>query len=379
MAQPLYTYEVSDLMTGNVLAELPLSGVRYSKRLNDSGQLGGSFAVESLSNPLRRVKDPYDLTMPARRVITAWRDDRPMWEGIIWTRRYSSASGVVELGCGDYWSYFDHRFVLKILQDLSSQSEVASQVTSYTGQDQNAIARALVAQAQAHAGGDLGLVLDGSTSGIYRDRTYEGHQMTTVGDALRKLAGVIDGPDMLFDVAGPDAQGRPIRRFRIGEPYLGQQGSAHVWEYGANVLEYTWPSDATRYASRAFASGDGAAEGTPIAVAEDNSRYGLGFPLMEAEQGYSGVTDASTLAEHAEADQLAARLPVVLPTLTVRGDADPVVGAWDVGDDAQVQIVDDFLPNGVDTVMRIVAAEITPGEERETVVLTMSPMLDDVA
>jgi hypothetical protein len=117
----------------------------------------------------------------------------------------------------------------------------------------------------------------------------------------------------------------------------------------------------------------------PIAVNEDRARYTAGWPLTEAEQGYSGVTDPDTLQAHADADQLAARLPVVLPTLTVRGDMHPTVGEWDLGDDALVVIEDDFMVRGISTPMRIVADEITPGEEGETVTLTMAPLLDDIA
>lgn len=379
MTPPLYTYEVSDLVTGIVLAELPLVNVRYGQTLNGSGQFTGSFQVESRNSVNRRVKDPYDLTMPCRRAITVWRDDRPMWEGVIWTRRYDSSTGNLDIGAGDYWSYFDHRYVIPVLDAAPAVDVVARQVEEYVNWDQNAIAQNLVRWAQIHPGGNLNIQLDDSTSGIFRDRTYEGHQLTTVGDALSKLAGVINGPDILFDVTGPDNRGRPIRRMRVGTPYLGQQGSAHSWEYGANLLSYAWPSDGSRYASRAFAVGDGAAEGTPIAVSEDRSGYQKGWPLMEVEQGYSGITEMATLQEHADSDQFAARMPVALPTITVRGDMHPMVGEWGMGDDANVTIEDDFHVNGLDTVMRIVASSITPGEEREDVVLTMSPVLDNVA
>jgi hypothetical protein len=189
---------------------------------------------------------------------------------------------------------------------------------------------------------------------------------------------------MMFDVGQLDTSGNPTRMFKQGAPHLGQQGSAWVWEYGGNLVDYDWPSDGTRFASRTFASGTGMVEGTPIAVSEDASIYARGYPLMEAEGSYTTVSDPNTLQSHADADQEGARLPVVLPVLQVRGDMDPIVGAWGMGDDARVAICDDFFaayPAGLDTAMRIVAAEVTPpeGDAAETVKLTMAPVLDDIA
>lgn len=380
---PVYTYTVHDLATNTLLGELPLTNVKYGKRLCDSGQMSGTFRVELAADPNRRVKDPYDITTPCRRCIYVLRDEVPQWGGIIWTRKYDSRTKQVQIGAGDWWSYFDHRKVLPVLTlPVNPSFDIANKLVSYTGIDQNTIARNLVALAQTHTGGNLSIVpSDTQLSLIPRDRNYRGYENRNVGDALRELAGVINGPDMMFDVGPLDASSRPTRVFRQGTPHLGQQGSAWVWEYGGNVVDYTWPSDGSRFSSRTFAAGAGMVEGTPIAVSEDTDIYARGYVLTESETMYSTVSDTAVLQSHADADQEAARLPVVLPVLQVRGDMSPTVGEWGMGDDARVSIVDDFFPNGVDTSMRIVAAEVTPpeGESDEQVMLTMAPVLDDVA
>lgn len=382
MAAPVYSYVVHDLLTNNPLGELPLSGVEFSQRLNDSGSLRGSFQVQPRTFSQRVVKDPYDLTMPARRCIYAYRDERPVWGGIIWTRKYDSSSRSVQIGCGDWWSYFDHRKVLPLLSfPVNPQFDVAELAVTYTGVEQNQLARNLVTLAQSHTGGNLGIVADTSASLINKDRTYRGYELSSVGDMLRQLSGVLDGPDMIFDTGGPDTTGRPIRQFRQGEPYLGQQGSPWVWEFGSNLKSYTWPSDGSRFVTRQFSTGEGSVEGTIIAVSEDTSRYAMGYPLVEAESSYTTVSDSAVLQQHADADQYSARLPVVLPELTVRGDMSPLIGEWGIGDDATVQIEDDFAPTGINTTLRIVGASITPpGDSGEEIVkLTVSPLLDDVA
>jgi hypothetical protein len=379
---PSYTYLVADLMTNKTLAEVPLSKVKYSKKLNDSGKLSATL---DLGDPEVQIIDPYDLTTPVRRVIYALRDDTPIWGGLIWTRKYDSDSQQISLGCGDFWSYFDHRKVLPVLgpgayDDLhyvATRPPVAWQNT-----EQNAIARGLIALAQSDPAGNIGItvVSDAAGFGRYLDRRYYGYQNADVGDALHKLAEVEDGPDMLFDVGPPGGSGRPTRLLRLGSPRLGQTGSAHVWEYGANLVSYAWPSDGTRMATRTFAAGDGIEAGTLIAVAEDHSRYDNGWPLLESEHGYSSVTDSAELRSHANSDQWVGRLPVVLPTLRIHGGLPPTTAEIGLGDDARVIISDAFHAGGIDISMRIVGIDVSVADGGdENVTLTMNPLLEEVS
>lgn len=381
MAQdPVHTYLISDLVTNRTLAEVPLTGVKYSKKLGASGSLSATL---SLGDPRISAIDPYDLSTPGRRVVYVLRDSRPVWGGLVWTRKFDSGSQQISLGCGDFWSYFEHRKVLPVLPAAAFTDPhfVARQKVEWKNTDQNTIARGLVELAQSHPGGNIGVTFpDRDLSGIRLDRTYFGYQNVSVGDALRKLSQLYDGPDVMFDVGPPDGNGRPTRLLRLGTPRLGQQGSAHVWEYGGNLLGYGWPSDGTRMATRTFASGDGIESGMLVAVAEDRDRYSDGWPMLETEYGYSSVTDPGQLASHALSDQAVSRLPVVLPTLTVHGGLPPTVAEIGMGDDARVIIKDGFHAGGLDTLMRIVALDVTVGDDgREGVDLTMNPLLEDAA
>jgi hypothetical protein len=376
---PNYTYLVSDLLTNTTLAEIPLAGVRYSKRLNDTGQLSGTV---HLGDPRVRLIDPHDLTTPTRRVIYALRDDTPIWGGLIWTRRYDSVSEVISIGCGDFWSYFDHRKVLPPLDPVSYDDPhyVAGLSVSWRPIEQNEIVRQLIAGAQSEPAGNIGVTVVGANTGTARERTYYGYQNMDLGEVLRKLAGQQDGPDMIFDVGPLDERGRPTRLLRLGDPRLGQQGSAHVWEYGANLVSYEWPSDGTRMATRTFAAGDGIETGMLIAVAEDIGRYAYNWPLLESEHGYTSVTDWGELRGHAISDQWSSRLPVVVPTLRVRGDLPPTMAEVGVGDDARVIIKDALHPRGIDVGMRIVGLDVSVTDSGdEHVTLTMNPLIEELS
>lgn len=384
MAIPFYSYLFCDLATNRRLEELPLSGVQFGQALNQSGTFQGTL---TLGNPKLAVKNPYDITTPCRRCVYALRDGVPVWGGIIWTRSYDSTTRQVTIGAGDWWSYFSHRKVLPVLglteradglYVAPSPTYIANQPTSYRGLDQNQIARNLVAQAQAATGGNIGIQLDGTLSGVIRQETYNGYDNTWVSDALGNLANIIEGPDMLFDVGAVDSAGRPARLFRLGTPQLGVPGRPWRWELGGNLLSYQWPSDGTKYATRLFAAGNGTEEAALIQVAEDRSRYANGWPLAESENSYSTVSDTDDLQGHADSDLASSSLPAVVPQLVVRGDIWPTYDEISVGDQGLVTIQDDFFPSKLTTAMRIVSASVSPAETIEKVTLSMNPVLEDV-
>jgi hypothetical protein len=375
-----YTYLIADLRTNATLGELPLTAVSYNKKLCDSGTLSATLSLSS-----KLAVDAYDLTSPVLRVVYVLRGDTPRWGGIIWTRKYSSKTQQVQIGAADWWSYFNHRKILPVLSGAQNTDPtyVAGRVVSYSATEQNQIARNLLTLAQSHTGGDIGIDVasDTTTSGFPHDRTWYGYKLTDVGAALKDLSQVLNGQDMLFDVGGTDANGRPRRLLRQGTPRLGQQGSSWVWEVGGNCFDYDWPSDGTRMLTRSFADTDGTAEGTPIAAAEDTTLYTHGWPLLEGDSNYSNVSDTATLYGHAQSDQDVNRLPVVLPMLHINSNLSPTLDELTVGDDARlvVQPGDPFHRRGLDTSVRIIGVDVKPRDEGgEDCSLTLAPVLDDV-
>lgn len=376
MAPPVYHYQIADLRTNQILEDIQLTGVKFTKPLNDSGRFDAAWKLGAKTRHL----DPYDLTMPCRRVIYVYRDDRPMWGGIIWTRKYNSAKQTVQIGAGEFWSYFDHRKVVPLLPANPGLFDIAGLTVPYVGLDQNEIARRLVQLAQSHTGGNIQIEFDDTLSDEWRDRNFYGHKLSDIGESLRQLAGVIGGQDMVFDVV-PGAGTAPKRMLLQGTPWLGQQGSAHVWTVGGNCTAYDWDSDGTRMGTRAYGAGEGVDLGTPIAVAEDPAKYAKGFPVLELENSYD-TDDETILNDHTEADQEAARMPVVLPKLVVRGDVPPTAAEVGRGDDGTLVIPrgkDLFHTRGWEGPVRVVDMEFAPSASAERVVITSAPLLDDVA
>ena len=133
-----YTYLAADLATGNVLAELPLSGVKFGRVLNDAGTFSGSLA---LGDPRVARLDPVRATEPARTSIFVARDGVLVGDFVIWTTSYDSESQTLQIAGADPLSYFDHRKILPVLPPVLDIQTVARQQLAYSAADQLAIAR----------------------------------------------------------------------------------------------------------------------------------------------------------------------------------------------------------------------------------------------
>jgi len=358
----MYTYLVADLRTGAILDELPLTGVTFEKRLNDTGTLRGQLRVD---DPGMRAREPRLLTQPGRAAVYVDRDGDLLWGGIVWTSRYTASTATLEVGAADFLSYFEHRRVL-------AHPVTESGVVQYSNVDQLDIAMTLVELAQSHPGGDLGVEVRGATaSGVARTVSWAAGDLKPVADALRDLANADAGFDFTVDVEyGPG--GQPVRYLRLGYPRLGQPGAAHVWEYGANLVDLVWPVDAASMATRVLAQGSGGL----LRFAEDTAAYAAGWPLLEEAASQLDTADAALVLAQARGELAARRRPVVLPELTVRADLDPVVGTYTVGDDVRLVVEDPFFAGDqVDVTVRLLGYTVTPGDDagEERVTLTVTP------
>jgi len=323
---PRYTYVTADLRTGALMEEIDLGGVTFSRGLNEAGVLSGSFAYTARSAALLRPA-----TTPARTALYALRDGQAVWGGIVWTRRVDHGSRIVELGCADWWSYFDHRFI--------------TTTTDFIDVDQNDVARALVATAQAAAGGNLGIEAVAGTSGNLLDITFDWFNYTGIGEALRQLAEGENGCDIRFDTVGSIADGF-TRQLAIGTPRLGRSAteSGLVLDYGgqgATLEGLVESEDGSTVESLHHALGPGSEEGKLVGIATRADVLALGWPLLEGITTYSDETLDSDEAINARARaDLDARAGIrTLPTASERGLA---VGEIEPGDEVLLEVESDW-------------------------------------
>jgi hypothetical protein len=106
-----YRYFLTDLLTNNIIAEVPFSGVSFQRANRRAGSFSGSipFIEETKSMNL------YEATMPGRTGLYITRNGVCVWGGIIWRRSYSSDSKELQVEGAEFMSYFYHRNVWQTL------------------------------------------------------------------------------------------------------------------------------------------------------------------------------------------------------------------------------------------------------------------------
>jgi hypothetical protein len=356
-----YRYLFADLLTNSIIAELPLTGVQFTQQLNQAGTAQGHILLSGID------ADNYNAitgTTPARTAIYIDRNGTLVWGGVIWGREYDSDSQQLKITAREFESYFEHRYI--------------TTTTAFTNQDQLAIARNLLTQAQSAPSGNIGVQVGTETSGILLSRTYYSYEYKQVYQAIQDLAKQDDGFDFNIQVAY-DGSGNPSKTLVLGYPRIGTLYSSSsatipVFELPAsNIVNYQLSEDASVIANTVYAIGAGSNEGKLTQTATDSTNLSNGWPLLEIQTNYSDVTDSAYLAQLASGQVLAVSNPIALYKVIVPAFVAPEFGTYDLGDDVRLRITDSRYPNTLDTVLRIVGITVEPGENGpERVVLTLT-------
>lgn len=359
----LYTYLFCDLVTNNVLAELPLKRVVIEQKLNAIGTLQGQIPI---ADPAVAKQQALTASQPGRTALYVDRQGTLIWGGIIWTRKYSAGPAlgggpfVLQLGGTEFISYFHRR-------RLSANK-------TYTNSDQFAIVQDLVNYAQGVPGGNIGVNVGSNTSGVLRSQTWEATQLKNIGEAITELSGMDMGFDYAIDVAY--VSGVPTKTLNLSYPRRGNpaQTTGWVFEYPGNVVDYMWPEDSSKQAITAYAQGAGSGASMLRSSTTNTALINGGYPLLEEAYSYKDITMQATLDAHAVADMKALSSPVSLPQLLVKPTLDPVLGSYTIGDDIRIRISDSRWPApGIDTYMRIIGIKVQPQDDGmpERVILTL--------
>lgn len=368
-----YRYLFADLITNDILAELPLTNVQFTQVLNSPGSFSGSI----LGSDARELG--YDITAstePSRTVIYVDRDGVLIWGGIIWLRTWDTDSQHFTFNAREFGSYFERRRITGELMDNQ-------QALVYADEDQLFIAQDLMNLAQSVAGGDIGIVVPTNTSSVLVTRIYYDYEFKDVWGAIKDLSNQQDGFDFNIDVAY-DSNLEPRKYAHTDYPYRGTpfsaaSPSALVFEFPGNIVAYEWPDDGSVTSNTMYGIGPNSNEAKIRATAvSPTDQIAAGYPLLEDTVSYTDQYDPDLLYQQTLGEVTAKQLPVVTPKIVVPAYIDPVLGSYKTGDECLLRITDDRFPNdgsgfGYSAVKRIVSINVTPGEdgpERVTLTLT---------
>ncbi|NEB83977.1 hypothetical protein G3I43_07265 [Streptomyces anulatus] len=374
-----YTYLFCDLLTDELLAELPMSDVSYSTELNGIGTLTGTIPYSDETLPL----GPDAASVPSRTALYVDRDGTIVWAGIIWTRELVKGGKAIQ--AAELLSYYAHRHVK---QTLSTDTSLILN-TAYvpTGQrlyaDQKYIVWSLLQYAHAQPGGNIGIstsLLTAPAHGVSRVLTYFGYERPEIYKAIAELAAADDGFDFGVEVGwNPVANNLPPTRYKRMRTWFPRRGrtateSGIVFTKGgpaSSIVDFNWPENGVDMATEISGLGDGTGEAKVQAVAQDTDRLASGWPLLEAVTTYDGVIDQAQLNGLTAAELTARSNAQTQPWFDVMADTDPAFGSYSVGDEALFVIEPEpRMPAGRKGVLRIMSIDVIAASGPERVRLT---------
>ncbi len=354
-----YRYLFADLLTNQILAELPLTAVNFTQQLNTAGTFTGELLLSGINASALNVANA---TIPARTAVYVDRDGSLVWGGILWLREFKSSNQTLTFTAREFESYFERR---RITTD-----------TVFTNTDQLTAVQTLITNAQAVSGGNIGINLGGETSGVLINRTIYGYEYKTVFSMVQDLSRSNTGFDFNIYVYY-DSSKTPTKLLRLGYPRYGRAYSstslsAPVFELPGNIIEYTWPEDGSVAANYVYTLGAGYNPGKLIATGIDGTKIAAGWPVLEEQSNYSDITDATLLSNLANGQVSVVSYPPTTIKIVISPNNDPIFGSYEVGDDARVRIFDDRFPTQLDAIYRIVAYNVTAGENNSAELVTIT-------
>jgi len=358
-----YRYLIADLLTNEIIAEIPFTGVSFTQQLNQAGTFTGHILLSGINTYEYNVDAA---TQPSRNALYVDRNGTLVWGGIIWNRTYSSQGQVLQITAREFESYFEKRLI--------------STTTSYNNTDQLVIVRNLINQAQAVASGNIGVIVGTQTSGVLIDRVYYAYELKQVYQAIQDLSRQDDGFDFNISVDYAPVTNIPLKTLVLGYPRTGHVNTGvgdldtPVFNLPAgNIVEYEYPEDGSIAVNTLYVIGAGSNEGKLTSLAQDSTSIIDGFPVLEGQANYSDITDQAVLNELSLGQVLALATPPPIIKIVVPAYIDPQFGTYEIGDDARLIITDPRFPQGFDRIYRIVGFNVEPGEdgpERVTITLT---------
>jgi len=365
-------YHFQDMVSGEDYGTMPLTEVSFTVQLNDSGPWSATLPIE---DPRVQAMDWRDATRPGRTLIYIEVNGSLEYCGIVWSRRYRSSDGTVQLAGNDVWSYFASRAQAK---------DYSYQWVYPVTEDPMVIAETVMNDALAEPGSglqNLQIVQIGSTA--YADWVSMSYPITEI-QSVQMITSMLQqmGYGVGFDFAagaawsGSGAGRSPYPVIYLANPLLGRiAGTTGLVINTAHAVEYDYPEDATTTGNRLYETST--SDGSILVVREWVAAVDDGYPLLDQLVQHpdinSTVNVQMVLEQVATGDESIYAYPAVTPTVTLpMFGTGPEGGSVSIGDfligDAVRFIIpavsgnipaDPRFPEGLDFYFRIIEAAYT--------------------
>lgn len=348
-----YTYLAADLATGAPLADLPLHGVRWGRRLNGSGPFQASLKfVPPVTDQARMQNATWkDATDRKRRVIYVLRDGTPMGVWLIHERRYDIATQTVAIRGLELLSYLDERIYGYVAPWHLSLRTVGPDVPVQVAVD-------IIDQVAADMQLDTSSVIPPTAGDTvsYEGRLADGKRFGSIISDFAKAEAPM-GFDYRVDLVGQHP--RLTRRLVMGTSIGADIGliAKLTRPDGQGNIRSGGITEDSRRANYvvALGEGDGATRATGEAIGTDwEPRVSTSITVQDEADPTALDTRAAAylrLVEH-----------MTLPEITLRSDqVDAQLGTFNPGDVGQVVIEkhsDPWWPDGAWLTQRVIGFDV---------------------
>lgn len=339
-------YLFGNLDTRQIVAELPLTGVSMSSKLNDWGTFRGTvyFDTSGVDN-----EDLAAATVPGRSFVVVERDDVPVWDGILWSATYNSAAKVMNMTARSYEAYADKQIV-----DVDFIR---------SGADQRNIFCDLWRAMQGPSNRNLGIDIPSTVfdNQVPRDLSILASEKKTFYNGMSAMSDGDDGFDWTIVTVRENNQ--YVRRLKIGFPFLGTQNdtaSPLTFDFPGNILDYYESQSMTNAGTHVYVLGAGEGTDMVVGTAVQTDLLATGFKRYDAVVSRKDIETQSTINSVAAQLGTLRRPPMNIYKLFLKADLDPIFGSYGLGDTGKISILDPKHPNGLSAMARIVAWEYRP-------------------
>lgn len=332
-----FSATIFEVKTGKIVVrDIPVIGnPNFERQINQEGSWNISILVGDISVPatstLRSIFAPWRFGC-----AIAWDDQYILQAGPITTSQFLDTTNQIQVSGGGIWTLLNRREIVHPSRTLtpttgSALLDMTTGDSSYGPLSLHTIAKKLVQDSCSRTNFGLPVDFPADIAGTH-ERTYPIYDLASVGQRLKELTQVDQGPDIdfspYFDLSNP---GYIRFEMRIGNPSLTTGAVPLVWDYGTGLRSVSIDSDGSAMVSGSFARGNGVERASLVAYDEDLTLVSNGWPPTEIVASYSSVTEGDTLQGHATGALDLYRTPVELWSAIVRADLMPFLGTYAPG------------------------------------------------
>jgi hypothetical protein len=320
---PDYRVLTQHALTGEWLSTaLPVTELEYGPELSGPGTLTGTLSP-------RLVASNLTLADPGNTFIYVEAAGQIQWGGLVWDVRARGNDYSIE--AASWSSYLQKRY------DLDGEHGGRG---PYAYADRCQVIRNIWDYAQSIADGDLGVVVDSTTStstigtpsDVYHSYWYD---TKSLGDQVDELVSDAATPEYACTTEWDSDKTDVVKRIQLGWPRLGARRRDIEFTSGVNIIDE--PEEALAgddYAQVVIGTGtgDGSAKLRQISAVRN------GRLRLEAAVDYPQVTGTDVLKQRVEYERACRQSLGTVEQVVIRDTTAAPFGSWSVGDDVYTRI-----------------------------------------